>query len=112
MNSATRASADSGQAAAEVTFEVPPSGGPVAKVSVSDSEVSVADQVAEYLRTLDLVRQVLAVDEVTEESLRTFMAGLSADQQRTRLDLGQRLAELEEEIAQLRGQLVEQTASP
>lgn len=104
LESATREAAEPGPAAEQAPGEA----APVAGVPASATEESVADQAAEYLRRLDLVRQVFAVDEVTEESLRAFMAGLSAEQQQTRLQLGQRLAEQEEEIAQLREKVAEQ----
>lgn len=101
LNSAPQAATETELA----TPRTPSAGGPVARPK---SEVSVAGEAADYLRSMDLVRRVLAVDEVTEESLRAFMAGLSAEQAQTRLELGQRLDEQEEEIARLRGQLSEQ----
>lgn len=75
--------------------------------AAGQTETPLADQAAGYLRSLELVRRMLDVPEVTENSLREFMAGLSSTQQAARHELGQRLAEQEDEIARLNVELDE-----
>lgn len=71
-------------------------------------DASVAEGAAAYLqaiRAVDLVRTILGVPEVTEESLQTFKAGWAAEQEATRAELGRRLAEQEDEIIRLSDQV-------
>lgn len=70
-----------------------------------DMAVSVAEGAAAFLRSMDLVRTILGVPEVTEASLQAFVAGWTAKQEATRTELGQRLAEQEDEITRLSDQV-------
>lgn len=78
-----------------------------ASAETAPGGTQIAEEVAEYLRSLELVRRVLDVPEVTEEALQAFLAGVAAQEQASREELGARLAEQEDEIARLNDELAD-----
>lgn len=80
---------------------------PQAATGSSAGTADVAEEAEQYLHALELVRRVLDVPEVSEDSLRAFMLRLSEHQQQARFELAERLAEQSDEIGRLNGELAQ-----
>lgn len=66
----------------------------------------IAEEIARYRRTVELVCEVLELPEITEDSLLGFMDRVAAEQQESKENIEARLADQEEEIDRLNEQLL------
>lgn len=91
------------------TIEEPPQTPADESVKIKPAETAestaAAEEVARHVKTLELVRRVLNVPEITEDALRSFIDRITAEQQEARENIESRLSEQEAEIDRLTDQL-------